>query len=206
MDANTCTSAGNLHTRWLTDKQFSRERTCTHSQTRAWTHLYFARLFCVFPPSQTSKGEYHFTSHKHQYYNPRCSAVSFSNTPPLTTCGIGWRNGAFKQTGINTQQIPPTANKICMAEDEHFLKRLLSELITCNKKTVAVAVFHRCVCVCGSSYCILSNVLFLCAASEPSHNSTAWCQMHENLLLDKKKKEKLLALFTFFMTHTHTIF
>lgn len=61
-----------------------------------------------------------------------------------------------------------------------LLKRLLSELITCNKKTVAVAVFHRCVCVCGSSYCILSSVLFLCAASEPSHNSTAWCQMHEN--------------------------
>lgn len=89
-----------------------------------------------------------------------------------------------------------------------LLKRLLSELITCNKKTVAVAVFHRCVCVCGSSYCILSNVLFLCAASEPSHNSTAWCQMHENLLLDKKKKGKVItvALFTFFMTHTHTQF
>ena len=88
---------------WLTDKQF--EGTHVHARSKhVQKHTFISQrlLFCVFPSSQTSKGEYRLTD-KQQYYNPRHSTMPFSNAPPLTTCGMGWREGGFKQTWIHNK-------------------------------------------------------------------------------------------------------
>lgn len=141
-----------------------RKHTYTHAQTCAKTHLYLARLlFCVFPPSQTSKRRIPSDGETTILQSSVLYNAIFKY-PPLTTCRMSWRNGGFKQIVINTQHIPPTANKICMGKDN--FTRVLSELITCKKPQqqwlsstgvclslsaylfCTLSMFYFCTCVC----------------------------------------------------------
>lgn len=129
LHANTCSSTNkNVHTHrhthsvWLTDKLFEGTHVHAHSNMCKNTPLSrkgFYFVYFLLAKHQKANSISHHTD-KQQYYNPRCSTMPFLNAPPLTTCGMGWRKGGFKQTDMNTQQIPPTANKICMAEDDYL--------------------------------------------------------------------------------------
>ncbi len=121
--SKTCTSANNLRTLCLSDRWTvwgnTRTRTLKHVQKHTFISQGFYFVYFLLAKHQKANAISHHTD-KQQYYNSRYSTIPFSNAPPLTTCGMGWRKRGFKQTDMNTQQIPPTANKICMAEDDYL--------------------------------------------------------------------------------------
>lgn len=102
----------------------------TQAQTCAETHLHLTMLLFdlflyfifLFPPHQTSKGEYRFTSHRQTtilQFSELDNAVFKCSTIDNLWNGLTERGGrgGEEHTDINTQQIPQTTNKICMAED-----------------------------------------------------------------------------------------
>lgn len=167
-------SANNVHTDWQ-----------INTQTCAETHLYLTRLlFCVFPPSQTSKGERRLTSRRQTTILQ--SSVLDNAIVKCSTPDNLW-SGGFKQRDINTQQIPPTANKICMAEDGTC--KLTSVRNNNMQKHFNRAVFHRCL------HLLYTAHLFVLFTVKQRRRRKAGKFI---LLTCKKKSNCFLVLFTLF--------